>query len=79
MDWVRFSLAFVFLAGLGVWLLISAILALRTGRANAAGTIVEREKRPGYFMLTVIVQLAFAATALALLLAILRDRFIPSP
>lgn len=78
MDWPCVLLAFAFLAALGGWLLVSAVQALRTGRANAAGRLVDRAKQPGLFVVTVIVQLAFATTALVLLFTILADRFKPA-
>ncbi len=74
MDWFRTLISIVVLGGLCVWLLASAAVALRTGRANAAGTIVDRGMRPGFFTLTVIVQFGFAATALGLLVSILAER-----
>ena len=52
------------LVTLGVWLLVSAIRALRTGSANAGGKVIAYRKRPVFFVVTVLVQLSFALLAL---------------
>jgi hypothetical protein len=72
-------LGFVLLTALGGLLHVSVVIAARTGRVNAAGRPVERAKRPGQFVLNLVVQLAFAATALTLLVGILADRLMLGP
>jgi hypothetical protein len=48
-------------------------LALRTGVANAGGTLISRRRRPWNFWLVVAVQTGFVSLAAVMLLRLLRE------
>ena len=61
--------------GLGAWLVSSIIQALRTGVANAAGTLHRRTANPTMFLVTVLVQVLFVVACIVGLINV-AQRFI---
>ncbi len=58
MLWVRLLLI-ALLSWLAIWLIISAIRAVRSGEANAGGVRVVYHVRPVFFITTVFTQFGF--------------------
>ncbi len=70
---LRQMIVIVLAGALSLWLLFEIIRALRTGTANAAGTIIPRRKRALAFWLVPAVQAAFATCITFVLASVLRN------
>ncbi len=56
---LRSILIIIFCFNMGLWLIVHAIQAIRTGIANASGQLYTRELRPISFWCTILAQCLF--------------------
>ena len=72
----RLSLVMLLMGPLSLWLGSEALRAIRTGIANAGGTLISGRSRPWAFWGVIAVQVGFVVTIMAVLLRLVRQALV---